>query len=643
MKLKNIFLSIRFKIISGIIVIILASYIVLAFITGEYIRNIFVKEIQNQVRLDINSADEIYEDHIEHLSQILHAISIRRETHASLEEELKGGLDEVFKKIYQKNKMDILTFADTNGNVIFRAHNPAFKGDNILEISIIKKAIQEWSSVEGTVVFEKEQLKNESEDLYKRAEIKIKSTPKSRNIQKTTENRGLLIAAAVPITSLYNKKKGIVFGAYLLNNNFDIVDEIKDKLFQHKEYQGKDIGTSTIFLEDVRVSTNVKHTDNTRAVGSLLSTEVYNHVFQKGEFWDARAFVVNDWYITAYKPIKDIEGNIIGVLYVGLLEKPFNLPQKTITIFFIIALSITALAIFILMFFYTRMTMKSIEEVIHTSKKIMNGDLSARCSINASDEAGLLCKTINQMAESLERHEKKLKEDTQMQISQSEKLASVGRLAAGVAHEINNPLTGVLTFAHLLKEKKTNNESDLQDIDVIIHETTRVREIIRGLLDFARQSPSIKEMNDINEIIQQLLLLLKGQKEFRNIKIIENYDKNLPEIFADKNQLQQVFMNLFLNAGEAIFGTGAITITTSISDSNILITISDTGCGIKDVDMDKIFDPFFTTKPVGKGTGLGLSVSHGIIQQHGGSIKCESKEGEGTIFKIFLPYPTNYE
>jgi signal transduction histidine kinase len=283
---------------------------------------------------------------------------------------------------------------------------------------------------------------------------------------------------------------------------------------------------------------------------------------------------------------------------------------------------------------------KPIEGIIGMSKKIMQGDLTARCNIRPSGEMGILCTTIDQMADAIEQHEKTVQKETQMQIGQSEKLASVGRLVAGIAHEINNPLTGVLTFSHLLKEKLENHE-DLKDIDIILQETTRVRDIVKGLLDFARQSPSTKESININEIIQQLLKLIKSQREFKDIKIIEKYEEDLPEFTGDKNQLQQVFLNLLLNSAEAIPETGTITISTSASKDRIEVTINDTGCGIKDEDMDKIFDPFYTTKPVGKGTGLGLSVSYGIIQQHSGDIKCESKEGIGTTFTILLPLNQN--
>jgi len=631
-------MSLRLKIVIGFIVIILTSYLILAIATSTYVNNLYVKEVQTRVRLDLNSAHGIYFRYQERIDNILQAVAIRRSMDQHLHEEIKEELGDVLNNIYQQSGIDLLILVDIDGNVVYRAHNPDVKGDNLSEISIIKKLMQEWKPINGTIVLNEQILEKEGIGLLKRAAVKVKTTPRSRPEQKFTEKRGMFIAAAVPITSLDTKKKiGILFAGYLINNNNEIVDQIKSKIFQDQIYEGKDIGTATIFFDDLRIATNVKQQDNTRAIGSRLSIEVYNHVIREGKIWADRAFVVNDWYLTAYEPIINPEGKIIGSLYVGLLEAPFKYPSRIIIIFFIIALSITSLASLILIFFYTKMMMRPIDDIVKMCRNIISGDLSARCNVKPSGEMGILCRTINQMATSIEQHEKEIQESAQKQIIQSEKLASIGRLAAGIAHEINNPLTGVLTFAHFLKENRANEKKDIEDINVIIKETTRVRDIIRGLLNFSRQSPSNKEMTNINEIIQVLLILIKGQKEFRNVQIIENYDKKLPELLADINQLKQVFLNLLLNAGESINGKGIITIETSATCQAINVAISDSGGGIEDEDMDKIFDPFFTTKPVGQGTGLGLSVSYGIIEQHGGVIQCESKVGEGTTFNVLLP------
>ncbi len=634
-------MSIRLKLSIGLIIIILVSNIILAVVTSFYVGNVYFSEVQTRVRFDLNSARDIYNNSIDQIEQVLKAVSIRRRISYPLEQEVKGDLGKVLQNIYNNSGMDMLTLVGTDGRVIYRAHNPQQNGDDISEIPIIKKVLEEWKPAKGTMVVSQEILQNESEELAKRAIIKIEDTPKSRSVSKKVENRGFIIASAVPFVSFDNENNekilGFLMGGYLINNHFEIVDKIKSEVFQDQSYEGEDIGTATIFFDDLRISTNVKRTNDQRATGSRMSSEVYDHVINDGKIWDDRAFVVNNWYITSYEPIRDPDNKIIGSLYVGLLEEPYKQPQKVIIIFFIIMLSITAIASLFLLFFYTKKLLKPMDNIIAMSKKIIAGDLTARCSIHSSCDMGILCKTINRMAEAIEQREKELQRVTQQQIFQSEKLASIGRLSAGIAHEINNPLTGVLTFAHLLKQKKNNTEEDVNDLDVIIRETTRVREIVKGLLDFARQTPFIKKYFNINDILHQILKLIKNQKDIRKIVIEENYSKIIPDCYCDKNQLQQVFLNIILNAGEAIPDTGTITITTSIKQNHIVISIKDTGCGIKKENLNKIFDPFYTTKPVNKGTGLGLSISYGIIQQHGGNIECESEEGKGTIFNIFLP------
>ena len=634
-------MSIRLKLSIGLIIIILASNIILAVVTSLYVGNVYFTEVQTRVRLDLNSARDIYNNSIDQIEQVLKAISIRRRISYPLEQEVKGDLGKVLQNIYNNSDIEMLTLVGIDGRVIYRAHNPQQYGDDISEIPIIKKVLEEWKPAKGTMVVSQEILQNESEELANRAIIKIEDTPKSRSVSKKIEKRGMIIAAAVPFVSLdtnnTEKRLGILIGGYLLNNHFEIVDKIKSEVFQDQSYEGEDIGTATIFFDDLRISTNVKGTNHQRATGSRMSSEVYDYVINKGKVWDDRAFVVNNWYITSYEPIRDPDNKIIGSLYVGLLEEPYKKPQKVIIVFFIIMLSISTIASLLLLFYYTRKLLKPMDNIMTMSKKIIAGDLSARCSIHSSGEMGILSKTINRMAEAIEQREKELQRVTQQQIFQSEKLASIGRLSAGIAHEINNPLTGVLTFAHLLKQKKNNIEEDINDLDVIIRETTRVREIVKGLLDFARQTPFKKEFLNINDVLHQILKLIRNQKEFRSIVIEENYSKNILDCYCDKNQLQQVFLNIILNAGEAIANKGTIKIVTSIKKNHTVISINDTGSGIKKDNLNKIFDPFYTTKPVGKGTGLGLSISYGIIQQHGGYIECESEEGKGTTFNIFLP------
>ena len=272
-------------------------------------------------------------------------------------------------------------------------------------------------------------------------------------------------------------------------------------------------------------------------------------------------------------------------------------------------------------------------------------------AVKSSDELGDVAVSFNKMTRALkssneeilkrsrdlEKANKELKE-TQVQLIQTEKLSSLGRLAAGVAHELNNPLTGVMTFSHLLL-KDAKDEASKNDLEIIVRETTRCKEIIKGVLDFARETPPKRKLCQINDVIERTLSILDPQSLFHNIRIERDLDEKLPQIWIDENQIEQVLMNIALNAAEAMKGEGSLSILSSLNQRGdfVEVRIIDTGTGISKENLNKIFDPFFTTKDPQKGTGLGLSVSYGIIQKHQGDIVVESEIGKGTTFTIKLP------
>jgi two-component system NtrC family sensor kinase len=234
--------------------------------------------------------------------------------------------------------------------------------------------------------------------------------------------------------------------------------------------------------------------------------------------------------------------------------------------------------------------------------------------------------------------EKKL-QDTHLQLVSSEKMASLGKLAAGIAHEINNPLGGILIYSSLMMEDLPEEDPKRGDLARIVQETGRCKEIVKSLLEFARQTEPKKEPTDINRAINDGLFFLVNQALFHNIRIVKNLDPFLPFVRGNSGQLKQVFMNIIVNAAEAMHGNGTLTIATSPSPDRktVWIEFADTGEGIPEENLSRIFDPFFTTKDVGKGTGLGLATSYGIVQDHGGTINVRSQVGLGTSFIIELP------
>ena len=236
--------------------------------------------------------------------------------------------------------------------------------------------------------------------------------------------------------------------------------------------------------------------------------------------------------------------------------------------------------------------------------------------------------------------ERKLQE-THLQLVNSEKLASLGKLAAGIAHEINNPLGGILIYSSLMIENLDEDDAKRQDLARIVIEAERCKEIVKSLLEFARQSEPKTEPVDINRAIIDGLFFLENQAFFHNIQIIKKLNQSLPLACGNSSQVKQVFMNIIVNAAEAMHGNGTLTISTSFNQEkkSILIEFTDTGEGIPEENLSRIFDPFFTTKEVGKGTGLGLSTSYGIMEGLGGKIGVKSTVGVGTTFTIvFAPY-----
>ncbi len=299
-----------------------------------------------------------------------------------------------------------------------------------------------------------------------------------------------------------------------------------------------------------------------------------------------------------------------------------------------------------------------VQALANGMEKVAGGDLDYSVPINSTDEIGVLAETFNAMIKDLkeareqrERWTQTLEEEvakkteeikkTQASLVQTEKLASLGRMAAGVAHEINNPLTGVVTFAHLMKKRFPPDTLDSEDLDVIIEQAERCAKIIKNLLTFARATPSEKGKIDINNVLARTIQLVRNQEKFHNIKFDIRMADDSFITLGDASQFQQICLNMFLNAADAMSLRGTITVATRRVDENgkpfVEIVFTDTGSGIKDEDMPKLFEPFFTTKPVDKGTGLGLSVSHGIIKHLGGSIRVESTIGKGTSFFVRLP------
>jgi two-component system NtrC family sensor kinase len=235
------------------------------------------------------------------------------------------------------------------------------------------------------------------------------------------------------------------------------------------------------------------------------------------------------------------------------------------------------------------------------------------------------------------------KRELEKQLLRTEKLSSLGKLAAGIAHEINQPLTGVLTFAHLLLKKFKDDETTRPDLELIVRETTRIKKIVQGVLDFGRETSMKKDFQAVEAILDNTLEIIVHQERFFGINLIKKYGTDIPPVMVDGSRMEQVFMNIIFNAVEAMNGSGTLTVQTRKTAEGVQVDLSDTGPGIPEEILDKIFDPFFTTKDSteGLGMGLGLAISYGIIKNHNGDLRVSSSPLGGTTFSIRLPLSEN--
>lgn len=629
-------MTIRFKLTTTAVAVIIVANSLLSLITFFYLSRVWLGEVQTRVQRNLSSARTAYDNYITQIGALLKGRSLGHMLAAAVEHEERAALKAILRELQAAGRIDFVEILDPAGKVLCRAGNEQ-AGDDLSGDPLVARAMREQTLVAGTIRVSRERLLAEGGDLAERARFEVVPTPAARPSPNRVRTEGLVVAAAVPVKSADGRFVGILCAGDLLNRRYEIVDGIKRQVFPHEMYLDQDIGTVTIFQDDLRISTNVMTEDGTRAVGTQLSATVCERVLDEGGTWAAPAFVVNDWYITGYEPIRDPNQHVVGVLYVGLLQAPFLHQRNVIFAVILTIVVVTMSASLLLLSLANELVLRPIRHVVTMAQKVIGGDLAARVGMRPPGEMGILCRAVDSMAQAVQEREDLLRRSTRQQIGRSEQLASVGRLAAGVAHEINNPLTGVLAFADLLREKENMDDQDREDLELIIRETKRAREIVRGLLDFARETPSVKSRLNINEIIQQTLVLLGKREAFQNIVIVQDLAEELPPVDCDRNQLQQVFVNLSLNACEAMSSGGTLLVSTSCQDQSVVIKVTDTGCGIRRDHLDQVFEPFFTTKPVGKGTGLGLSVSYGIVQQHGGSLEVQSEEGKGTTFTIRLP------
>ncbi|MGR3802911.1 sensor histidine kinase [Marinibacterium profundimaris] len=498
------------------------------------------------------------------------------------------------------------------------------------------------------------------------ARIGLIETEAAVPTERSVEDRGMVIHAAAPVTQA--GREGVLVGGILLNRNLQFIDRVNALVYLNAVTGGDRQGTATLFLEDVRISTNVRLFEDVRALGTRVSAAVRSAVLDQGRTWLDRAFVVNDWYISGYLPITDSFGDRVGMLYVGFLEAPFTAAKRA-AFLWMMAAFIGLLGLSAPVFLWlAKGIFAPLERMTETMKRVEDGDLSARNGdLRSRDEIGQVAAHLDQLLDEVQDRDARLRawadelnlrveertaelrranqklEETFRQLVMSEKLASIGEITAGVAHEINNPVAVIQGNVDVIRETLGPNTREIEmELGLIDGQVTRISAIVGKLLQFARpgEFSGAGETVDLAPVIEDCLLLVDHVLSRGEIDVVCDFDPWTPPVRIDRGEMQQVVVNLVVNAAQAMRGTGRLSIGLLPCSRDGVpgaeLVVRDTGPGLPGGMGNSVFDPFYTTKQ-GEGTGLGLSISQTLVQRAGGIITAANARGGGAEFRVWLP------
>lgn len=532
----------------------------------------------------------------------------------------------------------------------------------------IIQAATQGSRASQIDIFSPQDLSDAAPHLVEQARIDLIETEAAAPTSRMVEDRGMVLHTAAPVATLGHH--GVLRAGRLLNRNLDFIDTLNALVYLGGPAEENRQGTATLFLEDTRVSTNVRLFEDIRALGTRVSAAVRTKVLSEGRTWLDRAFVVNDWYISGYLPLIDSFGNRVGMLYVGFLEAPYS-AAKSEAYWTIVAVFLSVLALSAPLFLWLAKGIFSpLERMSDTMKRVERGNLTARNGpVNRRDEIGQVAGHLDSLLDQIQDRDQRLRdwagelnervdqrttelraanqklEETFKQLVMSEKLASIGEITAGVAHEINNPVAVIQGNVDVMRMTLGPHANDVQtELDLIDNQVMRIGAIVGKLLQFARPSEfgTFEESLDLAPLVSDCLVLVDHVISRQAIQVEKNFTLSPapPHVRIDPGELQQVVINLILNAAQAMEGAGQLILSLESAERNgktgALLTVADNGCGIDEDHLTAVFNPFYTTK-LGEGTGLGLSISQTLIQRAGGIISVRNRTSGGAAFSIWLP------
>ena len=607
-------------------------------------------EAMRRIEIDLGAAWAAYETERGRVQTVLSLVNQLEPIRAAF----RGGdgvLRDEIETLRLKHDLDILTVVDASGRVILRSRTPYRRGDALGRDPIVRRALG-GQAASGTILVSADDLRAKGHDLAERAYIPLVYTERAVPADRTAEDRGLVLEAAMPILDSAGGVRGVLVGGLLLNRKFVLVDSIRSTVFGDRTFEGKPVGTVTLFLGDVRIATNVMLDAGTRALGTRVWKEVYEKVVERGQRFADRAFVVNDWYLSAYDPIRDPDGRVIGIIYVGLLEKAYlqygvGLARQYLAVSLLAVLLSVVAAIVI-----ANSTRRPVARLVEATRQISSGNLAARVPAGrGSREIVELAQAFNAMAERLEESTRRLEEqaaDLQRAYSEAaEKNRAYLEMLGFVTHELKSPLASIVFGVGSVREGLLGPLAEAQEAALrsAAHSADYLQTTIANYLNLSRLEEgelplALEDVPLQKAVVAPLVERLSELARERRMKLYSDVPFDLVAR-CDKGLVASVLENLVSNAIKYGGTGGHVRVSAQRADDAITCSVWNEGPGFAHADAERLFRRFSRlrddrsdTRP---GTGLGLFVSRKIVERHRGRIWAESDPGHWARFSFTLP------
>jgi len=644
-------MKLRTRVFFNFVLVIALFGILGAVLAAIIINRTLVNEAQRRVSLNLRSAWSVLESRQEEMQRLLQILADGERVAGLYAASEPAALHNKVEGIRQGAELDFMGLTDRTGRVIVRGLHPYNVGDSLANDPLIRRALR-GESVKGFQVLSKERLEAEGGNLPERAFIAFEPTPKAKPRPKEAESAGMALVAAAPARDELGNIVGVVYGGVLLNRNNALVDRIRSIVWKDETYDGRPFGTVTIFQWDVRVATNVLKQNENRAIGTRVSAEVYDKVLENDMSWYDRAFVVNDWYLSAYDPIHDLEGNTIGILYVGVLAQKYeDLRRELWAIYAGVCVLLAAIVMGVGVLFAERLT-ASLRRLAEAAARLSEGDLDLHVEKpRTRDEVRDLTHAFNTMTASLRDREERLKAANAELARANEELQRLNDNYLGllgfVSHELKNTLGAVYTAARSLDAGLVGELTPAQ-----ARMTGSIRRSMEDAITMTRQYLDLarieqgelrveKERIDlIEDVVQPVLEEVRHTAEQQQVTIRTELPEKLP-LVADGALLRVVYRNLIDNALKYGRQGGTIALRFEPQGDAYRFEVWNEGEGLPPEAVERLFEKFvrFGERDASapKGTGLGLFITREIIAKHDGTIRAESRQGEWMSFIFTLP------